>query len=128
MNLRSEDPVVRRLPVSAAVWGLIAAFSILLFTKRLFYSIISLAAAGIAIAGFLLMIYSVNRILTRSRGRFFFFSLALAKLAVIVAAFFAVSRISEGAVLAFVVGISAVPMALLSEGGRLLIRGGRHGA
>ena len=119
--------MVRRLLRGAALWGAVSAGLLLLFTSRPLYSIISLAATGMVVADIWLMIQSVNRIFSRGRGRFWFDSLALAKLALIALAFYAVSRISEGAVLSFLAGVSALPLALMSEGARLLIRGARHG-
>ncbi len=127
MNRRSEAAPVRRLPLLAVAWGVVTAALIAVFTRNILYSIIALAATAMAVAGFLLMVLSVNRILSRGRGTAAHVWLALARLALIAAAFYAVSRISEGAVLAFLAGVSALPLALLSEGAYQLLRSYRHG-
>jgi hypothetical protein len=127
MNPASEAGPLRRLPLMAAGWGALIAGAILLFTMNTLYSIISLAAAAMAIAGFYLMVQRVNLLIYRGRGKAGFFAVGVAKLALIALAFYGVSRISEGAVLAFVAGISVLPLALMSEGAWQLVRSISHG-
>jgi len=90
-------------------------------------SIMALSATLITQLGFLVMIRALDRYFRLRRGMGQFFLISLAKLTVIVLFFFIASRISEQAVLFFLLGLSVVVMAVLIEGGIQLLRSLTHG-
>jgi len=92
------------------------AVLILIFTNSPLYSIITLLAATVGILGFLIMIKLLDKQLASARGKAWFFSGAFAKLVLIALLFYPVSRISETAVLCYILGLSVVVIATLVEG------------
>jgi hypothetical protein len=74
------------------------------------------------------MIKLIDRILTRGKGQGLFFLVAFLKMVVISAIFYGVSRVSERAVLFYILGLSIIVLAIFMEGFAQLCRrssGGR---
>jgi len=121
-NERSAD-ILKRIIVLAIGCQVVLTIFIYLFTKRLIYSIILFSAAIISIAGFLLMIKSIDRIFKRGKGQGLFFLAELLKMALIAAVFYPVSRVSETAVLIYILGLSLIVISIMIEGLFQLLRG-----
>lgn len=121
-NEKSAD-ILKRIIVLAIGCQVVLTGFIYFFTKRLIYSIILFSAAIISIAGFLLMIKLIDRIFNRGKGQGLFFLAELLKMALIAAVFYPVSRISETAVLIYILGLSLIVIAIMIEGLFQLLRG-----
>lgn len=111
----SSDILKRIIKVTAFLMGGIICL-IYLFTKQVIYSIIFFLATMLSVLGFLLMIKVVDRILQNKKGQALFFLAALLKMGVIAAIFYAVSRISETAVLFYILGLSMIVFSIMVEG------------
>ena len=99
-----------------------ASLAVLLFTNRAIYSIITFLAASIGILGFLVMIRQLDRYLAEGRGKWLFFLGAFLKLLVIAVLFYPVSRVSDTAVIFYILGLSVVVIATMIEGARLAVK------
>jgi hypothetical protein len=87
-----------------------------------------LCGAVVSLSGYLLMIKIIDRILTKRKGQGLFFLAAFLKIVVISVIFYGVSRISEKAVLFYILGLSIIIIAIFLEGFYQLFRrdsGGR---
>lgn len=100
---------------------------IYLFTKNYIYSIIFFFAAIVSISGFLLMVKLIDRILRKGKGQGLFFLAGILKMAVITAAFYAVSRVSATSALFYILGISIIVISLMVEGVFQLCRRSSNG-
>ena len=125
-NDRARAVIQRILRVSA-VLTMVTVVAAAACTQSWLCSIMAFSAALIAQLGFLVMIRTLDRYIRLRRGMAPFFMVSLAKLAVIVLFFFIASRISEQAVMFFLLGLSVVVMAVLIEGGIQLLRSLTHG-
>jgi len=117
----SGKPVKRVIKFAWILQVLLICF-IYLFTKRAIYSIMFFCGAAVSLSGYLLMIKLIDRILTKQKGQVLFFLVAFLKMAVISAIFYGVSRLSEKAVLFYILGLSIIVLAILMEGFYQLFR------
>ncbi len=92
------------------------------------YSIIVLGSAALSLAGFAIMIQTVDRLLRKRRGKVLFFALEIVKLAAISATFVWAARMSDGAALSYFLGISVIVFAAMAEGALQIWRSLFHGA
>jgi membrane-associated HD superfamily phosphohydrolase len=92
------------------------------FTKSAIYCIITLLATLIGISSFLIMIKLVDRLIKRKTGRVLFFVFSFLKIALIVAVFYPLSRISESAILFYMLGLSTIVISTLIEGAYQIYR------
>ncbi len=97
-------------PVLAGSIILIYAFS-----KQLNYSIIFTLGFIISVSGYFMMIRMVDRCLKKGKGQFLFFAAAFLKMAVIGGGFYLASRVSETAVLLYILGLSFIVAAILTQ-------------
>lgn len=111
----SGKPVKRIIKFVCILQVLLICF-IYLFTKSGIYSIIFFCGAVVSLSGYLLMIKLIDRILTKRKGQGLFFLAAFFKMAVISAIFYGVSRVSEKAVLFYILGLSMIVLAIFMEG------------
>ena len=124
MIFEKNNPIfVRRILFLAFCYQVGATAVCLLFTSRPLYCIITFLAAAFGILSFVILIRLVDRILDSGSGKGLYFLLTLAKMIGIAGMFFLVSRISEGAVLFFILGLSAVVFAILAEAVHRLLKG-----
>lgn len=93
----------------------ILVFFIYIFTKNSIYIIITLLAAVISISGFMMMIKIIDRIITAGKGTGLFFISGFFKLVIIAAIFYPISKISESAVLFYILGLSTIVISILFE-------------
>lgn len=119
--------LLARIQRNAALLALVLAGGVGLAVDAL-YSIIVLGSAALSVAGFHIMMKTVDRLLRRSRGKVLFFALEIGKLAVVSATFVLTARISDGAALSYFLGISVIVLAIMGEGARLVWRSVFHGA
>lgn len=70
------------------------------------------------------MIKIIDRILIKRKGQVLFFLAAFLKMIVIAAIFYTVSRVSETAVLFYILGLSVIIISIFGEGAFQLFR--RH--
>lgn len=121
--------MIKKILKLSLYFQVVLALIISICTGRMFYSIIYLFGGFLSIAGFLSMVKIVDRLLQvekkRSQGPYFLVSGM--KLAVISAGFYLVSRISETAVLFYMLGISVIPLSIIGEGGYQLYRSFSNG-
>ncbi len=127
MKNEPKGAALQRIKRIAMVLTVIVVVAAAACTQSWLCSIITFSAAVIAQLGFLLLIRALDRYMRMRRGMAHFYMVALAKLAGIVAFFFIASRVSEQAVLFFLLGLSVVVMAVLIEGGIQLLRSLTHG-
>lgn len=127
MAKENSTDILRRIIKMAILSqpGLICV--IYLFTKKYIYSIIFFFAAILSVTGFLLMIRLIDRILRRGKGQVLFFVAGFLKMVVIAAVFYAVSRISEAAVLFYILGLSIIVISIMLEGVYQLFRSFSNG-
>jgi uncharacterized membrane protein HdeD (DUF308 family) len=97
-------------PVLAVAIILIYAFS-----KQLNYSIIFTLGFIISVSGYFVMIRMVDRCLKKGKGQFLFFAAAVLKMAVIAGGFYLASRVSETAVLLYMLGLFFIVAAILTQ-------------
>lgn len=95
----------------AIITGLVFAF-----TKSIIYSIITLLASAITIAGFVIMVKLIDRYFDKGEGKARLFAFMFAKLIVIAGVFYPISKISEIAVLCYIVGLSVIVISTMMEG------------
>ncbi|MCI0470265.1 MAG: hypothetical protein L0Y73_01245 [Candidatus Aminicenantes bacterium] len=112
---KSADILKRIIKISLVSQAVLVCL-IFFFTKRIIYSIIFLFAAILGILWFMFMIRLIDRILYKRKGRVLFFAAGFLKMIVITATFYAVSRISEAAVLFYMLGLSMIIISILLEG------------
>jgi len=67
------------------------------------------------VTGYVVMINLVDRCLKRGKGQWLFFVAAFLKMVAIAGGFYLASRISEAAVLMYLLGISVIVLAIMAE-------------
>jgi len=127
MEKKSSAQLIKRILRTTLITSLLLIILIYLFTNKTIYSIIFLFATIISIAGFLIMIKVIDRILNKGKGQVLFFLTGFLKMSVIAATFFLASRISESAVLFYILGISMVVVSIMIEGVFQLFRSFSNG-
>ncbi len=125
----SSSHIVKRLFKISLYTMVIFMTVIYIWTGNGFYSIIFLLGGIISISGFLLMTKMTDRVLKRRKKieKRFFFLAGFIKLAIISAVFYLVSRVSETAVLFFILGLLIVFISILVEGIYQLYRSAANG-
>jgi ABC-type multidrug transport system permease subunit len=114
----SGSHIVKRL-IKVSLCSMVILMTVIyIWTGNGFYSIIFLFGGIISISGFLLMTKMTDRVLNRRKKieKRLFFLAAFIKLAIIAAVFYLVSRISETAVLLYILGLSIILISILVEG------------
>lgn len=92
------------------------------FTKSPIYCIITLLATMIGISSFLIMIKLVDRLIKKKTGRVQFFVFSSLKISLIAALFYPLSKISEAAVLFYILGLSTIVISTMIEGAYQIYR------
>ncbi|MCX6584150.1 MAG: ATP synthase subunit I [Candidatus Aminicenantes bacterium] len=102
----------------------LAAVEILIYTfsKSLNYSIMFSLGFGIGVAGFVVLIRTVDRCLKKGKGQFLFFTAAFLKMAAIAGGFFLASRVSKTAVILYIVGLLSMVAAIMAHALYLVCR------
>lgn len=95
---------------------------IYVFTKSIIYCIITLLATIVGILSFLIMIKIIDRYLTKQKGKFLFFFSSFLKIVLIIAIFYPLSKISDAAILFFILGLSTVVLAIMIESAYQIFR------
>lgn len=85
------------------------------FSKQLNYSIIFTLGFIISVSGYFMMIRMVDRCLKRGKGQFLFFAATALKMAVIAGGFYLAARVSKTAVLLYILGLSFIVAAILTQ-------------
>lgn len=85
------------------------------FSKQLNYSIIFTLGFIISVSGYFVMIRMVDRCLKREKGQFLFFAATVLKMAVIGGGFYLAARVSKTAVLLYILGLSFIVAAILTQ-------------
>ncbi len=127
MKKENSAIMISRVFRRALFITVIIILTIFLFTKRPLYCIMFLAGSGISFLGYYLMIRVVDRIISRKKGKGFFILAGLGKMALISVIFIIISRISEAAVLFYLLGLSVIIFSIIGEGGRQLFRSFKDG-
>ena len=117
----STDIIKRIIKISILTQAVIILV-IFLFTKKPIYIIITLLASFISVSGFLLMIKLIDRILSKGKGKGLFFIAGFFKLIFITVIFYFISKISESAILFYILGLSIVVISIIFESGYQLLR------
>lgn len=100
---------------------------IFIFTKDLIYCIITFVASAIAISGFFIMIKLIDKYFKTGEGKTLFFFFMFLKLVIISAVFYPVSRVSEQAILFYILGLSIIVISAMIEGFYQIYRSFTHG-
>ena len=127
MKKENSNQILKRIVVTSILLQIISFLVIFIFTKRLIYSIISLLAATISFAGFILMIKLIDKILKTKKGNGLFFLFGFFKMVVIALVFYPISKISDIAVVIYIYGLSTIILAIMVEGGYQLFKKQYHG-
>ena len=128
MNQSESGAVLMaRIQRNALVLALLLAGAIGLAVNAL-YSIIVIGSAALSLAGFAIMIRTVDRLLRRRRGKVLFWVLEITKMLVISATFVLSAKLSDGAALSYFLGISVIVFAAMGEGVLQIWRSMFHGA
>jgi hypothetical protein len=122
MKGENSGQILKRIASTAVIMQIVLGLIIYIFTKRAIYSIICFIAATICVTGFVIMIKLIDKILKTNRGRGLFFLFQLGKMALIAALFIPISKVSETAVILYIIGLSMIPLAILIEAGHQLFR------
>ncbi len=123
----NSTQILKRIVWGALLCGGVAILLIYFFTNRAIYSIITCCATLVSTAGFVVMIKIIDRILNKGKGQVLFYLSGFLKMAVIAAIFYPVSKISEAAVLFYILGLSMIVISIMIEGGYQLYRSSSHG-
>ena len=107
--------IVKRILKISIVLQMVTIILIYSFSKSIIYSIISLFGAIISILGFLLMMRMIDRSLKKGKGQLLFFLATFSKMVVIFGVFYLVSQKSETAVLMYILGLSVIVVAIMTE-------------
>jgi len=116
MSKKSNPDILSVLVKKALAAEIVALILIFVFTKSVIYCIISITGAAISIAGFVLLVHSTDRILKKGKGKMMFFLLTQAKIVVIAATFYALSRLTKTGTVFFIQGIASIYLAIMIEG------------
>jgi hypothetical protein len=116
MKKKSSPDILSRVAGKAAGTEIISLIIIFIFTKSLFYCIISITGAAVSITGFVLLIKSTDRMLKKGKGKTMFFLLAQVKLLIIAGIFYALSRLTKTGVIFYIQGIAVIYLAIMIEG------------
>lgn len=116
MAKESNRQVIRRILRISIFSQPVILVLVYAFTNRAIYCIITLLATLIGISSFMIMIKLVDRYIKKKRGRVLFFLFIFLKISLIVALFIPLSRISEAAVLFYMLGLSTIVLSTMAEG------------
>jgi hypothetical protein len=106
---------VKRVLKVAALFLLISLIFIFIFSKKVNYSIIFGSGFLISVTGYVVMIMLIDRCLKQGKGQWLFFVVAFLKMAAITGGFYLASRVSKNAVLIYILGLSVIVLAIMSE-------------
>lgn len=93
------------------------------FTRNLFFCAVTMVSTLMSVSGFWLMIVIVDKMLKNQKAVGLFFFAGVGKLTIISVCFYLISRVSEQAIIFYILGLSAVVISILFEGGLRLIKG-----
>ena len=126
-EISNNTGTIRRIKKNTFIAQAIITTMVLAFTKSLIYSIITLLASTITIGGFMIMIKLVDKYFNKGEGKVALFSFMFAKFTIIAAIFYPVSRVSEAAVLFYILGLSVLVFSTMMEGFYQIYRSFRNG-
>jgi len=115
MKKETSADILKRILKISFFLQVVTIILIYSFSKNIIYSIICLFGAIISISGFLLMMRMIDRSLKKGKGQPLFFLAAFSKMVVIAGVFYLVSRKSETAVLMYLLGLSVIVAAIMTE-------------
>ena len=124
---KNNTGTISRIKTNTFISQAIITVLVFAFTNSLIYSIITLLASTIAIGGFVIMVKLVDKYFSKGEGKAALFSFMLFKFAIIAAIFYPVSKISETAVLFYILGLSAIVISTMIEGFYQIYRSFRNG-
>jgi H+/Cl- antiporter ClcA len=127
MAKENSRVITTRILKISIFFQILATVSIYFFTKSMLYCIINILAATIGILSFWVMIKLVDRYLKKNRGKFLFFTATFLKIIIISLVFYFLSRLSESAVLYFILGLSTIVISILIEGTCQIFRTASNG-
>ncbi|MCP4217345.1 MAG: ATP synthase subunit I [bacterium] len=114
-SVLSRNINLKRIFIFSLCIQVSAFILIFILSKSVFYSILFLLGAIIGVAGFFVMIKMVDMHLRRGKGKWLFFVVEFAKMAVIAGAFYFVAQQSKTAVLLFILGLSIIVASIMAE-------------
>jgi len=123
----NKPDIINRIKKHTTISQAIITVLVFAFTKSIIYSIITLLASTITIGGFIIMVKLVDKYFNKGEGKAALFSFMFAKFAVIAAVFYPVSKISDTAVLFYILGLSAIVISTMVEGFYQIYRSFRNG-
>lgn len=127
MEKKADTNIINRILRISVISQIILIIFIYFFTNNYLYCIITILAAIIGITGFVIMIKSLDKCLSSGRKKAIFFITGFVKLIVISLAFILISRISETAVLFYLLGLSVIVISAMIEGAYQIYRSFSNG-
>lgn len=112
----SSKDMVKRVVKFSILIQVVGVVSIYLFTFQFIYSIIFLSGAVLSMLGFLVIVKMTDRVLKNGSSQGMVWLVGFLKLSVISLCFYLASRVSKGAVLYYILGLSVIMMAIALEG------------
>ena len=116
MEKENKPNIIKKILAMSMISQIIITSLIYIFTKNIIYCIITLLATAIGISSFLVMIKLVDRYIKKKRGRLLFFACTFLKIILISSIFYLLSRISDKAILFFMLGLSTIVISIIIEG------------
>jgi hypothetical protein len=116
MARESNTQIIKRILKIALISQIVIIGLVYAFTKSLIYCIITILAAAVGILSFLTMIKLIDRYLTKNKGKFLIFFSTFLKIGLITVIFYPLSKMSEAAILFFILGLSTIVISTLIEG------------
>ncbi len=124
---KNNPDIIGRIKKVTVISLLALVGFVFIFTKNIIYCIITLWASTIALLGFSIMIKLIDKYFKTGKGKALFFLFMFSKLALISAIFYPVSRISEEAILFYILGLSVIVISTITEGIYQIYRSFTHG-
>ena len=122
MGKENNQKIINRILKISLSSQLIIIVLIYTFTKSPIYCIITILATLIGISSFLIMIKLVDRYIKKKKGRASFIIYIFLKITFITALFYPLSKISEAAILFYILGLSTIVIATMIEGAYQIYR------
>jgi hypothetical protein len=116
MARESNTQIIKRILKIALISQIVIIGLVYAFTKSLIYCIITILASAVGILSFLAMIKLIDRYLTNKKGKFLIFFSTFLKIGLITVIFYPLSKMSEAAILFFILGLSTIVISTLIEG------------
>jgi hypothetical protein len=116
MAKKTSSRIIPRIIKISLVIQIVIIGLVYAFTNSLFYCIIVFLASAFGILSFLIMIKLIDRYLDKKKGKSLIFLSGFIKMGLITLAFYPLSKVSEAAILFFILGLSTIVLSILAEG------------